>query len=246
MKTFFSLIIIGSLVLMLGCSSDKDENKSNPTGPTTADDAPTFITHKVELPANMQNSNDQHAQTVVIYTNLANLFSATLNGYFVPPSLNKASGDGPWQHVWQEDELNITVLIKKLTDRYTWEVSYTGQDDDGNVFQNFIAFRAEQALDESSGAFTMYDPESEVITGQYAWSVDENSTLHFEVSAEQQIKGVKFVGMVNTDRSGVLELFNTLGETDMLQTKYQWDSDGLGEWWEYDAAGNLIDSGTWS
>lgn len=244
MKKMLSLFMIGML-LIVGCSKDdKDKEGSTPTGPTVADDAPTFKTHKVELPENMKNSSDEHAQMVVGYTGLANLFSASLNGYFVPPSLNKASGDGPWQHVWQKDDLSVTVLIKKLTDRYTWEVSYTGQDDE-HVYQNFIAFRAEQALDERSGVFYMYDPETALVLGQYSWFLDDNDALHFEVSADNFIKGVKFVGMVNTNRSGMLELFNTLGETDILQKKYQWDSAGSGEWWEYDAAGTLLNSGTW-
>lgn len=245
MKKFLSLFIIGSLLIVAGCSKDdKDNEGSTPTGPSGSD-APAFKIHKVEIPPTMQVSSDQHAQTVVLYMNLANAFGATLNGNFVPPSLNKPNGDGPWEHNWQDGDLTVSVLIEKLADKHTWVVRYNGSDGE-DVYQNFVAFRAEQALDERSGKFFAYLPNTEIVLGQYTWSLDENETLHFEVVADAYLQGKKFIGMANEDRSGVLEIVSTTGDQDMLQEKYQWDKDGAGEWWQYDNQGNLVDTGMWT
>ncbi len=245
MRKFLALFVIGSLLVLSGCSKDDKDDKKSPTGPSDTSDVPTFKIHKIEIPPAMPQSNDQHAQTVVLYMNLANAFGATLNNNFVPPSLNKASGDGPWEYNWKDGDLQVSVVIKKLTEKYTWEVSYNGSDDE-NVYQNFVAFRAEQGLDERSGKFFAYIANTELVLGQYTWSLDENDTLHFEVIAEAYLPGSKFVGLVNSDRSGTLEIISTIGNTELLQQKYQWDSAGAGEWWEYDQDGNLIGQGTWT
>lgn len=244
MKKILSLFLVGTLFLIFGCGKD-DKGDNNPAGPSGNSDAPTFKIHQVQVPAKMQQSSDEHAQTVVFYMGLANAFGATLNNNFVPPALNKTNGDGPWDQSWSKDNLNIKVHIEKLTDKYTWEVLYNGNDGKYD-YVNFVAFRAEQGLDDHSGKFFAYVPNTNIILGQYTWSLDETGKLNFEVIAETFMPGSRFIGSSNADLSGYLQILRTVGAQQLLQEKYQWNKDGNGEWWLYDESGGLLGNGTWN
>ncbi len=241
---FFSLVFAMVLLLIIGCSKD-DDKQNNPAGPTVPEGAPTFKIHKIELPEKMQQSTDPHAQNVVIYTGLANNYGAAMNGYFTPPGLAKNMNDGPWEYQWQDGGLDVNVLIKKLTDKYTWEVVYNGNDGKYD-YSSFVAFRAQQAENERSGSFNAYVPNTTIVLGQYSWELASDDVLHFEVSASMFMEGSRFVGSVNPDNSGTLEIYQGIGILNSLAERYLWDKDGAGEWWEFSAGNNIEDHGTWN
>jgi hypothetical protein len=228
---FLSLVVF---LAMLACG--KKDSNNTPTGPTVPADAPKYITHTITIPAKMSSSADTHAQTVVYYMGMANALSASLGNYFLPPSLNKAGaldGDGPWEYSWTDGELTVTVHIKVVGENYVWEVYYTGKKNDFSV-SSWLGVNAEQAKNERSGSFTSFVPPGASVAANFNWSLDTADALMFEVIAPAFLAGSRFVGQVNTDHSGNLEVHQLAGDIYVLAQKYQWDTQGAGQWWEYE------------
>lgn len=239
-------LLLFSLVMFLAMVACGKKESNTPTGPTVPADAPKYITHTITIPAKMTTSTDSHAQTVVFYMGLANGLSASLGGYFLPPSLNKLDalqGDGPWEYSWKDGELTVTVHIKVVGDNYVWEVYYTGKKSEFAV-SNWLGVRAEQAKNESYGTFTSFLPPGEDVAANFIWALDTANALSFRVYAEQFMAGTRFIGNVNADNSGTLEVRQISDSIYVLTQKYQWDAQGAGEWWEYE--NDLVkSSGQW-
>ena len=237
------MIFALAAVMMLSACGKKE---STPTGPTVPTDAPRYKTHTITLPAKMSSSSDSRAQTVVFYMGMANSLSASLSGYFLPPSLNKTlelQGDGPWQYSWTDGEVTVNVHIKAVGERYVWEVYYTGKKNDFTV-NNWLGVRAEQSKNERNGNFTSFLPPGNAVAATFIWALDAANALTFEVVAAQFMAGSRFVGTINADQSGVLEVYQLSGSVYGLAQKYQWNQEGAGQWWEYDN-GTVTANGSW-
>ncbi|MBN1559426.1 hypothetical protein JW998_04205 [candidate division KSB1 bacterium] len=244
MKKLMSLLLIAALVMSMRCSKSDD---NNPIGPGPAGDAPTLVTHKITIPQKMKESTDPHAMLLVSYMSLANTFSASLNSSFAPPSLAKpiiASGEGPWEYSWKDGGKDIRVIITALTDAYQWQLFYTSNDGTSE-YNNWMAMKAVQHKNERSGSYYSYVSNTAVVLVQFDWYLDENDNLHFEVRSPQNpfVRGNKFIGVVNTDMSGELDVYIS-ADADALIEAYKWDAVGAGEWWTYDD-NQLVDSGSW-
>jgi hypothetical protein len=57
------------------------------------------------------------------------------------------------------------------------------------------------------------------------------------------VQGNKFIGVVNMDTSGELNVYIS-AESDTLIESYKWNAAGAGEWGTYDD-NQLVDSGSW-
>ncbi|RPH94549.1 MAG: hypothetical protein EHM72_15530 [Calditrichaeota bacterium] len=195
----------------------------------------------------MQQSGDTHAQTVVFYASMANALSSTLGSYFTPPSLNKMGamdGDGPWEYSWKEGELTVTVKIAIVVDQYVWEAYYSGKINDISV-NNFLAVKAQQALNERSGNFESYQPPLSTVQATYSWSLDSAESLLFQVIASTFQQGGKFVGKSNVDQSGELLVYKLQGQDYVINQQFLWHRQGTGEWWDF-TNGVVDSSGVWN
>ena len=74
--------------------------------------------------------------------------------------------------------------------------------------------------------------------------IDDAEKMTFLVTATGFGDASAFVGFVNADNSGELEVFQDAGRTNRTE-RYQWDKDGNGTWWEY-LNGAETDSGEWN
>ncbi len=238
------IAVAAAIVLLVACGK---KETTTPTGPSVPSDAPRYKTHRITVPPKLATSSDVHAQTVAYYMGLANALSASLPGYFLPPSLRKGGvyeGDGPWEYSWSEGEFSATVKIKASGDQYIWEVYYTGQKNDVSV-SNWLGVRASQGKDERSGTFTSFVPPTSAVAASFTWSIDPSAALNFQVEAPSFMAGSRFVGRLHADGSGELQVFQQIDSGWSLVQKYQWTAEGAGEWWEF-AGGVTTAQGSWN
>jgi hypothetical protein len=241
MKTFKLLILLTtlfSLVIVSSCKKD-DTNPNN--------NAPNYEVKTVQVPDAMAQSEDPGAKQAASYINMVN----GMTGYgsmMTPPSksarvTNFKDGGGD-VYVWEINEGNthctFTLKYSETATMYFWEMIVDGNIE-GQVFNNFVYMRAEEAKDGSSSSFTVYDPESGGILTTMSWYESEGSThLTFEVPNSVLISMV-----VNADGSGSVEVKSWQNGQYVLEFRAEWDASGHGQWWEYDETGAIWNQGSW-
>ncbi len=241
MKKILTLISLTAFIIFAVCSKDKD----SPTEPTS-EEAPQLQLHTISVPTKMLQSSDPHAQAVVYYTQVANIFAASMSGFVFPPD-----GVGPttrqgnlWQYNWSQDALEILLRVTENDNNFSWVTEFDGKDGEYDYY-NWVAYRATQTKDGKSGTFTAYMPNTTIALGEYSWFMDETGTLHFEADVSALQEGRTFKGVINTDQSGTLEVYEMVNGESVLLEKYQWDATGAGQWWTYEN-GEVKDSGSWN
>ena len=236
-----ALMITMAAVLVFAACSKKD---SNPVTPTT-EEAPQLNLQNITVPDAMKQSSDIHAQIVVGYMQMANIFTSSMAGYVNPPSSTapaKRQGN-LWEYNWTLDALTVIVRITDDADKYSWVTQFQGSDAN-YTYQNWIAYRATQSKDATSGSFTIYAPNTTVVIAQYTWNLDDAGALHFNIVTAALQQGNTYSGVLNADKSGTLEVSQTADGQTVLLEKYQWNADGSGRWWTYEN-GKVKESGTW-
>ena len=242
MKNKITLFGLAAILVFAACSKDKD---NNPTMPSN-EDPPQLQMQSLTIPAKMQQSTDPHAQTVVFYMQMANIFNTSLAGYIhAPDGVGPTTREGNlWEYNWKQDALDIILRITDESDNFSWVTQFNGKDTEYD-YHNWIAYRATQSKDEKSGSFTAYLPNTKIPLGEYIWSLDDDGALNFEVDASALQQGRTFEGVLNTDHSGTLHVFESQNGQNILIEKYDWDAEGVGQWWTYEN-GELKESGAWS
>ena len=240
MKTLKILLLftaIFSLILSSACK--KDDNSPD-------NKARDYEVKTVQAPDAMAQSDDPGAQQATSYINMVN----GMTGYgsmMTPPSkstpvTNFKDGAGD-VYIWEINEGNthctFTLKVSESATMYFWEMIIDGTLD-GQVFNNFVYMRAEEAKDGSSSSFTVYDPETGGILMTMSWYESGSSThLTFEVPNSVLISMV-----VNADGSGSVEVKSWQNGQYVLEFRAEWDASGHGQWWEY-SGGDIWDQGSW-
>ncbi len=239
MRKYSPVIALAAILVFAACS--KDDNPTAPTG-----EAPQYQVQTITLPQQLEQSSNPHAQTLVSYMRWANIFASSMTSFIVPPDgYTPERREGAlWEYNWKQDALDILLRIQEEQDKFSWVAQFNGKDTEYDYY-NWIAFRATQSKDAKSGSFTAYLPNTTIVLGQYTWSIDDAGALHFKVTTSALQQGGTFIGVVNPDKSGSLEIYKTINGQDILIEKYQWNADGSGQWWVYEN-GEVKDSGSWS
>lgn len=240
MKKGIIILTLATVLIVAACS--KKDN--NPVTPTT-EEAPQLNLQNITVPDAMQQSSDMHAQTVVVYMQMANIFVSSMAGYINPPSdLGPATRQGNvWEYNWTLDALKVIVRITDDSDQFSWVTQFQGSDAN-YTYQNWIAYRATQSKDAKSGSFTVYAPNTTLVIGEYTWNLDDAGALHFNLVTTALQQGNAYAGVLNADKSGTLEISQAADGQNVLLEKYQWNADGSGQWWTYEN-GEIKESGSW-
>lgn len=229
----FALIFVVAFSFV-ACSKDKKTNNSDDF------DGPEWNNDPVELPVAMEQSDDPHAVMAVGYVAMANSFSG-YGGLFAPPrgAICTVNRDEEWTYTWGDGELSITLVITETSTHYYWEIYFDGFDGE-MTYDNFLYIAAEQTLDGNNGSMTLYDPEMTEFLLFWEWSLDDAGVYHFMYEFYQD---GKVLVEVNPDGSGFVEFYEYDISGYWRSFRLEWTALGTGEWWIYDAFGNLADNG---
>jgi hypothetical protein len=243
----FSAIVLGMAMFFGACSKDDDDN-SNPAPPP--EEAPDYAAQTITPPDAMLESEDPGAQQAVMYIDMANGFVDMAGSFGNPPEksagFKSTNGDGPpWVYTWEVNDetgnYTVTLTINETGEGSEWDIVVNGVMD-GITLDNFTIMHGEQSDDGKNGNFTVYDWENQGDVIFYlSWTTDDdgNYLLNIEIT-----DSYKFNVAANADGSGSIEAYEWNGEDYEMTFKAVWDTEGHGQWWQYEG-GELIDSGSW-
>ncbi|MBN1349799.1 hypothetical protein JXJ21_10350 [candidate division KSB1 bacterium] len=238
--TLFGAVFL-ILALILGCSDD------NPTEPEE-EKMPEFEVKAIYIPSQMAQSQDPHAQQTVAYINMANGI-AGFASFFTPPantSLAKTAGttgDLTWTRTWKVDSLTITLNVSKQNDLIVWDVIVSGSDQ-GVIHQNWKMLHAEKTINAQSGSLIFYQLNSTEKATEWLWNIDDEDVYTLTMIFYEG-EGGKIEIIQNPDKSGELLIYKNSANGYALEFKAQWQANGSGEWWLYDANGEITDHNNW-
>jgi len=242
MKTIkFFLVLFLVSMLAFSCSSKKSSD--NPA----AEEPPQEVTiDPVTVPEALETSNDPHAQEVVNYVNMVNMFQAFIQNLVPQKQLGKVfesegTLDGPpWVYTWTNGALSFTLTITIEDDQYHWKLVLNGADPNtGQTFNKFVFMEAWQKLDGSSGKLVINEFGGEGGRVEWNWNIDKDGTE--KITYIDYMSSVKIEWIQNKDLSGSIQVW----ENNVLVYKAVWNADGSGSWWVYDENGN-VSSGSWT
>ncbi len=238
-----------SLLALTGCSSDEDP--TTPGGGSS--DAPAFLLggeQAVNLPAVILNSNDPNAQAIVGVMHQVNVLSG-MQGFLAIPddAVRSQNKDNTWTYTWSLSEgqasLTIVMVVQETADSYIWTLSFNGTDGE-DTFENFVIYRAEQAMDASWGTFDFYelggDPEDVVF--HWDWGTDSLGVFSITMIGGAGEGSAKIEFVIQPTDSGSLDVYEMVGDDWQLVLHYDWNGLGSGTYAIYED-GVLVDSGLW-
>lgn len=231
-RVFLLFLMIGATFWYCG------DDGNNGTGPGGSDNPPEFDIEFPTLPEKMQQSNNPHAQEIKTYLMLANGLSNTYLVFLVPPA--NAGGDG--EYSWTEDGLTVNLKITESADMYSYQVRYTGSDGEYN-YDNWLAMEAQRNKAGTQSSFSVYEKETEGPVATFEYQMDASGTKTYDFKSYGSTP-MRLLAEINSDGSGWAERYEWADDVFVLSKRYQWDSEGNGEWWEY-TDGSVSDSGTW-
>jgi len=241
-------LFLTALLLLPACSGDDD-----PSSPTNLGDPPEFdptVALDYDVPADMRASANPKAQEIVGYLDRMGWLTMRL-ARLEPPSGKVAATEkgGPWVYHWTEgdpgyDELNFTLTIRELTDRYTWELRSDGTRYEVD-YDDYLNLAAQIAKDGSWGWLEEYDAFGSG-DRQFRWSWQiSGTTVTRTIDVHDPFSPYRIVMVANQDGSGNLNYYRGVPDLGWLWLAADWDATGAGTWTEYDEGGGVVDSGTW-
>jgi len=239
-KTILLLIPFILASYVTSCSDD-----SNPATPEEKKRQELNI-QVIETPTAMQNSQDGHAQTAILWIRLANSFSGYSTFYHPPAGSDRISkilkSHDDWDYTWIVDALTITMNYFENLEIFGWKIYMTGTDGE-YTFNDWLYMEAEQAYNESYGVMKIYEPVSEKVAMEWNWASNGDGQYLFDLIIWNDNSAEKISIINNNDNSGELIFYNFINGQFIAETKIDWNSAGTGEWWEYDLAGNITEHG---
>ncbi len=241
MKTIkFFLVLFLVSMLAFSCSSKKSTDNS------VTEEPPQEVTiDPVTVPEALQTSSDPHAQQVVGYVQMINMFQSFVQNLIPQQHVGKVfesegTLDGPpWVYTWTNGPMSFTLTITIEDDQYHWKLVLNGADPStGQTYNKFVFMEAWQKLDGSSGKLVINE-FGEGGKVEWNWNIDKDGTE--KITYIDYMSNTKIEVVQNKDLSGSIQVW----ENNVLVYKAVWNADGSGTWWVYDEEGN-VSSGTWS
>ncbi|MEM7550292.1 MAG: hypothetical protein AAF363_11480 [Bacteroidota bacterium] len=252
-KTLFVLcVLFASPIFFISCSDDDEVEE---LGTLSNVDPVVFErAEDVTVPDAMQQSTDPNAQEVNVTVAALSGFTAFSSFFVAPQGVQPDRINNPIvgtnqrtanvlrseTYIFTSQGATVAFQISETADEFIFE--YFFSLDGGNTYVLF--YLAAQTKDGSSAFFELYDTDNGNIVFAYDFEVnpDDSVTVSFESFDSSGSVEESITGTFNPDDSGELEVF----EGGNLIFEAEWDSVGNGSFTEFDSAGNIIDSGSWT
>lgn len=240
MKRLFnsSLWLMVMAFVIMSCSKDEEVQPDLDNVEFTFDAENPPVT----IPPGLQSSNDNRALLANAFLSQANGIISLVSAIQPPPGATRS--DTPISG----SNGNVTVYIWSASDggrsvSYAYQVSETSTH---YVFELFMKlnndhytryWHSQQSKSGKQGFLELFGDDEEGFSLRYEW-VEIAGVFHFDlISSDTKINIIS-----NPDNSGSLKFY----EGGKLETELTWNADGTaGTYAEYDAHGNLEESGVW-
>lgn len=221
-------------LVVAGCSKSGSPTSSSSTPPKL--NHPIFAGPNTTSDSSGATQADGVALEIGLYTAIASSFmtgQATQNG-------------NTWSWLSSSGGVTETWSGTVATDgSYQWALTYNGSSDSAN-YTNWSYIKGTTSKDGSTGNFSVYITNTTDPQIEFNWTTGSNGTVTATIQnldASGNIEStIKLIN--NPDKSGELDEYHG---TSQLVFKAAWQSNGSGQWWEYDpSTGSVIYQSSWS
>lgn len=240
MKRSNSFFLLSFLILILfaaGCSKN-DSGPSSPTNNPGNSTPPAVPTVSFRGPASTaQNPSlfliNGYIQAMNILTNYSNMFA----------NVQATFDNGVWTRKFLNGTITALLTTTQLSNgTYSWKLTFNGTSDSAS-YVNWLALEGTSSADGKTGTWKLYANNTNLLQGEYTWQRNDDGSLagtirQYNNGTEQ----TRIEAKNNSDNSGQVTVYSK----NNLSYKAIWQSDGTGQWWQYDSTGSIVHQGTWS
>lgn len=250
-KKLFSLLLIAGLFFACG---DDDSSSPDVTGQPPEVVAPTTT-------MNGPQTSDPAAAPVNAMVTLANaqaIWMAPLTAFsgYLTGNPTQVGDSWTWTYTFTDPEtgqtVTVTVTATLQSDGWYWSITYTG-----SVFDSWVYLEGFTALDELSGWWKFYDPDTGEVAFSVTWQGDDESgsmdwyegdfqstgTLEIQIAWEDTAaydtvtitlpEDTKYTVTEFADGSGELFVYEWENDDWVLVFEAQWSGSGSGSYTDY-------------
>ncbi|HXG37729.1 MAG TPA: hypothetical protein VNL36_03055 [Bacteroidota bacterium] len=226
------LVVFAALAVMAGC-----ELQDQTTGPDSQ--PPPFPVVAFKGPqTNSTNAEAQYTKTAVEAMNGFSSYFLIFSGLTATASENTFT----WTYTVQNLTIRLTATRQSNGD-YAWKMIYNGSDSQGRSYNNWTSLEGTTSADSRSGSWIVYEENSTTKAADYTWSTNSANALtgSFKLYSAG-VLATQITLTSNADNTGELKIYDGA----LLVYRSVWQANGSGQWWRYDANGNITSSGSWT
>ncbi len=218
------------IILLVGCRTEES--------PTEVTDAPTLPIVVMRGP--QTTSTHVEAQKVKSAVNLFNYFTTSFGVFEGKPIT--VSGN---TYTWTFRDGNLTFRLtatKQDNNQVLWKLFLDGRGSDGTSYTNWLSLEGTVDADLKNAAWVNYEEHKTTKASEVLWNVNSSGTLTGTVKYFSSSELVtQSVLMENVNLTGEYRAYR--GTT--LEYRAIWLASGNGQYWYYDANGQITNQGTW-
>lgn len=225
-------VVLSMMMVLAGCTKEEDpvDLSSVPALPIVVFRGPITISTHAEA---------QNVKTIVAEFNG---FTTSLDAFSsVRPTI---SGE---TFTWSLTESGLTIRLiaaKQADEGFFWRLILNGRDNgSGQTYNNWTAFEGTVDAPGRNATWFIYDDNLTTKSSDLIWTISSNGSVVGTLN--------KYAGGVMTAQTLLTDNANSTGEVRVIQNsllRYRaiWLSSGNGQFWYYDASGQITSQGTWS
>lgn len=224
-----ALVAMGMLTLV-GCKSDE-----NPAEVTDAPMLPVVVFRGPQT-----KSTHVEAQKVKDAVNLFNYFTTSF-GAFEGKTISVSGNTYTW--TLKDGDLTFRLVATKQDNKQIlWKLFLDGRGNNGTMYSNWLSLEGVVDADLKNAAWTNYEENKTTKASEVLWTISAGGTLtgtmnYFSMgeftSQAVLTENVNLTGEYRTYRGVTLEY------------RAIWLASGNGQYWYYDANGQITSQGTW-
>jgi hypothetical protein len=232
-RSIFYLLVcaIAVSISMSGCKKDDSSDKSSPADlPKPAFASETKV---VEVPANLQTSQEFGAQMCNTYLNMVNGLSAWTGFFSVPDNAQElksaTKSTGTRTYKYSNGLETVYYEYTETSDKYCWTMYFETKD-----HPKAKVIYAEESKNGATGKVEIYNWDTDKSTSlRWSWTKDasNNTTFIYDVIGT----GDKIEVKANADGSGYVKLY----ENSVLTMYGNWNTLGHGTLIMYATSGDV-------
>ncbi|HXG37879.1 MAG TPA: hypothetical protein VNL36_03810 [Bacteroidota bacterium] len=218
------------VLLFVGCKNDEN--------PTEVADAPMLPI--VVLRGPQTSSTHVEAQKVKEAVNLFNYFTTSF-GAFEGKTISVSGNTYTW--TLKDGDLTFRLTATKQdNNQVLWKLFLDGRGSNGVTYSNWLSLEGTVDADLKNAVWVNYEENKTTKASEVLWTVSSGGILTGTVkyySAAELVR--QSVLTENVNLTGEYRLYK--GTT--LEYRAIWLASGNGQYWYYDANGQITNQGTW-
>lgn len=188
-KLFGALFVL--LFILTSCGDDPTSVTEDPPKIPKLQNVQTDLTYFQENPPQNENSNYSQAYSIGIgIGSLASISQFYMSPFSLAEQEEPDFVDGRWEwnydYTFEGQSVSITLIAEEVDNFIEWEMLWSGDDGQGNSFEDYRLVEGRTAVDGTSGSWTFNalnpDTNEEEPALRTEWIISGENNLQSETS----------------------------------------------------------------